>query len=128
MFTCSMNSDEKSAFLGLADLFLKISDLSEERISKIFKSLRVHSDNAEPSVGRIDEMAATFTTTVSKRAALMELAKIARTDGAYNEDEREFLLNIADEMGIKADTLDEIMNWAERYILLLDESVALINA
>ncbi|MBU4175130.1 MAG: hypothetical protein KKB90_12485 [Actinobacteria bacterium] len=63
-----------------------------------------------------------LTTGKARAIAIIELLGIAHADGEYGEEERCYIQDLVQELGVPETTVTAMENWVLRYVALTDEA------
>ena len=125
-----VDSDAARAFAGLAQHLLKASgDISASEARVLFLmlgELGFGVDRLDPSED-LEVLAGRITHPHARKAALIELYRLAFADGVFKPAERDVVERIAAVWGVDAERRAALRGWVERHMALLEEGEQLIG-
>ena len=128
MFLNLLDSDEKRAFAELAEKMIEADGLVIGREEAALAALKAEMGIAESGDGRsVDELAGVFHTWRSKVAALLELVGLGYSDINYSVNEQSLVDEVARQMGLTAEELDEIEKWVREHVSLVRRALILMR-
>ncbi len=123
MLLSMLEENQKEPFLLLAKKCIDSDEIVDMNEAQLFSSMReemgldVGALNLDETV-EIQEIVPVFNTRESKVVVMLELLKISLSDGDYSIEERDFVRNVSDAMGLSSNDLFVMRSWVEKKIKL----------
>lgn len=119
MFLKNLNSEEKNAFLCLANTVINVdgsktgleNDLLQSFADEMGISLNNCNFENQDAYKTLNDISNT-----KKRSIYMELMSLAYIDSNYNESEKQCLLNIKGKLGLPDEFVEKAEKWLVSYL------------
>lgn len=127
MYLARLNDEEKELFLGIAyNLALADGVYSEKEEAMLDAygkemDIKVECSNMRYSTNEIVEKLKRKCSLEKKKIILFECTGLAMIDGTYDENEKNFILNMQMEFGIEENFVFKCEKVLRKYIFLQDE-------
>lgn len=130
MFLSVLSDEEKVSFARLLDRLAMIDGSKDRReIATIEMALREMEIGAPPPNGAsVEELCATFATTASQRACLLELCCLAMADEQLTASERRFIDQVAQAFSLDESIKRRCLNFADTLVDLLKTGHRIVSA
>ncbi|MBM3276421.1 MAG: hypothetical protein FJZ00_14800 [Candidatus Sericytochromatia bacterium] len=128
MYLAELTRDQKSAFIALArQLVVQDQSATHEEIEAL-RQLAAELAGADLSAqpGATDNLETTFATDRSRVIALLELLRLAYSDGGFDQGEIHLVVELAKKFQVSMSRLREIDAWVRQFVALMrkcDETI-----
>lgn len=125
MFLTKLSEQQKSAFLGIAEVFVKSDGAlmkSETDLLSLLKFEMGLEPNAKGAEGELKKLFAVFNTSSAQKAALFEIIGLGHSDSDYSCVECKFVRKMAKAFSICDTDLLWMENWVLRQTALVREA------
>lgn len=116
---------QQEALLFLAKEFIAADDTISAKEQDVIERMAREAGLQIPPMRYVLSHSAAIealTTRKAQTVAMIELIGVAYADGEYVEEEKHYIQNLAEELGIPGVTVSEIEDWILRYIELNKEA------
>ncbi|NMG31096.1 hypothetical protein [Aromatoleum evansii] len=121
MFLSRLDEKQQGIFLYYCEKLISADgkvDAREEELLASFRAQMASSITPHSS----SDLSADFPTSASKAAFMLELLGLAYADEKYHSRERDFVLTVADKVGINQELLADMEAWVVRQLSLAREA------
>lgn len=129
MFLRDLSNSRKLAFYALARQFVSIDGRlakEEQDLLAMFCSEMVIPVDTPLPHSDIEKLAAAFDTHRARVAILLELLSLGHVDGAYDGREKGLTTKLIACFGMTDEQLEQLEDWVERQIDLMNEAAQLM--
>jgi hypothetical protein len=123
MFVDRLDSKQQGVLLALAKQLIAVDGFLSSEEKRLLSAIHAQmSPNVQALTVTGDEMPSTFPSISVRSSLLLELICLAHADAIYHPSEKDFISNVAHQLGVSDAALADMENWAARYFALVHEA------